>query len=47
MNRINTEGVEFKNKNGNKATGAAGDYLYCIGGDIVCDDDDGTDTLRR
>ena len=28
----------FKNNNGDQATGAAGDYLYCIGGDITCAD---------
>ena len=46
MNRINMEGVEFENTDGNDATGGTDDYLYCIGGDIVCDDDDGTDTLQ-
>ena len=39
MDRIDMEGVTFKNKNGDEATGAAGDYLYCIGGDIICSDD--------
>lgn len=46
MHRINMEGVTFKNKNDDEVTGGAGDYLYCIGGDIACDDDDGTDTLQ-
>lgn len=46
MDRINMEGVAFKNKNDDEVTGGAGDYLYCVGGDIACDDDDGTDTLQ-
>ena len=44
MNRINMEGVEFKNMNNDVANGGTGDYLYCIGGDIVCDD--GSDGLQ-
>lgn len=38
MDRINMEGVSFKNSNGDEATGAPGDYLYCIGGEITCAD---------
>lgn len=43
MERINMDGVDFQIGNGNSGTGTAGDYLYCIGGDISCTD--GTDTL--
>lgn len=42
MDRINMKGVGFKNKNGDSATGGTGDYLYCIGGDIVCEDNGDT-----
>ena len=43
MDRINMAGVGFTNKNDDSATGGTEDYLYCIGGDIECEDS--TDTL--
>ena len=46
MDRINMDGISFTNKTGAASDGGVGDYLYCIGGDIVCDGDDGTDTLE-
>ena len=45
MNRINMKDVVFQDKDGNGGTGGDNDYLYCIGGDIVCVDDGKTDNL--
>ena len=38
MDRINASTVSFTDNDGISRVGVSGEYLYCIGGDIICSD---------